>query len=234
MIKEAIILAGGLGTRLSGVVSDVPKPMAPVGGKPFLSYLLDYLLQFSIERVVLAVGHKYEVIEAHFGKEYNGLQLFYTIENEPLGTGGGIANALKLIEGTEFFLLNGDTFYDVDLEALDTHHELSGADITLSLKAMENFDRYGSVEIKGSRILAFNEKKALEEGYINGGVYVVNKAVIEELELPKKFSFEKDVLDAKVSALNMQAYHCDGYFIDIGIPEDYEKAQMELPRLSQS
>jgi D-glycero-alpha-D-manno-heptose 1-phosphate guanylyltransferase len=228
MINEAIVLAGGLGTRLQGVVSDVPKPMAPVAGKPFLAYLLDYLKKNSIEKVVLAVGYKHEVIVDFFGNNYNGINLTYAIEHEPMGTGGGIANALSYINGEETFLLNGDSFFDVDLNELFAHHRKSQADITLSAKEMFNFDRYGTVSLDKSRIVAFNEKKVVTHGLINGGVYLMKKRIFTYKELPAKFSFEKEILEAGTNTLVMEAYLSAGYFIDIGIPEDYARAQREF------
>ncbi|HAN00806.1 MAG TPA: D-glycero-D-manno-heptose 1-phosphate guanosyltransferase [Marinilabiliales bacterium] len=228
MINEAIILAGGLGTRLKGVINDIPKPMAPVDGKPFLEYVLRYLNRFPIDKVILAVGYKHEVIESVFGDEFLGMSIEYAIEKEPLGTGGAIANALKLAIGDDVFLLNGDTFFDVNLEALYTHHQLSGSQLTLSLKPMKNFDRYGTVELKGTQIVAFNEKKPVKQGLINGGVYVLNKGMFSNPLLPTKFSFEKDIMEQGVMQFDMQAYFSDGYFIDIGIPEDYERAQKEM------
>jgi D-glycero-alpha-D-manno-heptose 1-phosphate guanylyltransferase len=231
MTNEAIILAGGLGTRLSGVIKDIPKPMAPIAGKPFLHYVFQYLSKFPIKKVILAVGYKYETIEAFFGTHYLGIEIEYTIENEPLGTGGAISNALKLATGNEIFLLNGDTFFDVDLEALYIHHQLSGSQLTLSLKPMQNFERYGTVELNGTCITAFNEKKIVVKGFINGGVYLLNQSFFNHSKFPAKFSFEKDFMEKSVQLFNMQAFICDGYFIDIGIPKDYEKAQQKLPQL---
>ena len=231
MIREAVVLAGGLGTRLQGVVHDVPKPMAPVAGKPFLTYLLDYLKKYSVEKVVLAVGYKHEVIVDFFGDNYKGIKLEYAIEHEPMGTGGGIANALKFVDGKEAFLLNGDSYFDVDLIALDKHHRQTDADITLSVKEMFNFDRYGTVNLDNSRIISFNEKKAVHQGFINGGVYLMNKKIFRYKDLPTKFSFEKEILEAGAEVLYMEAFRSSGYFIDIGIPEDYSRAQVEFLKL---
>jgi D-glycero-alpha-D-manno-heptose 1-phosphate guanylyltransferase len=229
MINEAIILAGGLGTRLKGVIKDIPKPMAPIAGKPFLHYVFQYLTRFPIKKVILAVGYKYEAIEAVFGTSYLGIDIEYAIETEPLGTGGAIANALQHTTHDDVFLLNGDTFFDVDLNALYAHHQLSGSRLTLSLKPMKNFNRYGTVVLKGTQITAFNEKMPVAKGLINGGVYILNRALFSNPNLPAKFSFEKDIMEQGVLQFDMQAYFSDGYFIDIGIPEDYEKAQKELP-----
>lgn len=231
MTNEAIILAGGLGTRLKGVINDIPKPMAPVGELPFLEYLFKYVSKYQIRRIILAVGYKHEVIEQYFGNEYNGIELVYAIENEPLGTGGAIANALKYCKSETVFLLNGDSYFNVDLNKLHKQHEQSQADLTLSIKQMQNFNRYGTVEFKETKITAFKEKQPTNIGYINGGVYALNKALLLENKLPQKFSFEQDIMEAFVTEKNYQTIISDGYFIDIGIPEDYERAQIELPDL---
>lgn len=229
MTDEVIILAGGLGTRLKDAVKDVPKPMAPIGNLPFLAYLFQYLKKFPVNKVILAVGHKYESISDYFGNQYQGMDIEYAIENEPLGTGGAIANALKFTKSKTVFLLNGDTFFKVDLLQLLHHHEQSKSQLTLALKPMQQFDRYGTVEIRDSRIIKFNEKKPVNEGLINGGVYVIDKQNFESLNLPGKFSFEKEILEKETTHWNMQSLICEGYFIDIGIPDDYKRAQQELP-----
>ncbi len=228
MKKEAIILAGGLGTRLQGVIKDIPKPMATINGKPFLKYLLDYLSMYQIERVILSVGYKYEVIEQYFGKKYKNIELVYAIEEEPLGTGGGILNACKYLNNNLFYLINGDTFFDVNLNELTTFHNSQKADFTLAIKPMKHFDRYGTVEISNNRILKFNEKKYMDKGFINGGVYLLDNKILQSLNFPQKFSFEKDFLELYLSKYYFAAYVTDNYFIDIGIPEDYLLAQKEL------
>ncbi len=230
MIREAIVLAGGLGTRLQGVIHDIPTPMAPVNGRPFLDYVLAYLKRFQIERVILSVGYKYEVIEARYGVNYNNMEMVYAIENEPLGTGGGIVNALTQAQGNDVFLLNGDTFFNVNLLELYRHHTQAQAQLTLSLKPMQHFDRYGTVELSGSRVSAFIEKRPMESGLINGGVYALSKSAFTAFSLPQKFSFEKDIMEAGITKLTMQAIISDGYFIDIGIPSDYSLAQTQLPQ----
>ncbi|MGD9992057.1 MAG: nucleotidyltransferase family protein [Salinivirgaceae bacterium] len=229
MTDEVIILAGGLGTRLKDAVKDVPKPMAPIGNLPFLAYLFQYLKKFPINKVVLAVGHKHESISNYFGNQYLGIEIDYAIENEPLGTGGAIANALQLTKNKTVFLLNGDTFFKVNLLQLLQHHQKSKAQLTLALKPMQQFDRYGTVETRDSQIIKFNEKKPVNEGLINGGVYVIEKQSVESLNLPIKFSFEKEILEKETAHWNMQALICEGYFIDIGIPCDYNRAQLDLP-----
>ncbi|NPD46407.1 nucleotidyltransferase family protein [Lentimicrobium sp. S6] len=228
MIKEAIILAGGLGTRLKGVVNDIPKPMAPINGIPFLKYLLEDVHQYGIERIILAVGYKWEVIQDYFGQEFMGMKIIYAIEHEPLGTGGGIKNAMAHLQNKDFFLLNGDTFFKVDLRALETHYQDTQSDLCLSLKAMTNFDRYGTVTLKGNQIIAFQEKKQMEEGLINGGVYALNTSIFELAKDQKKFSFETDIMESGLEQFKVQGFISEAYFIDIGIPEDYLQAQMDI------
>jgi len=230
---DAIILAGGLGTRLQNLVKDIPKPMADINGQPFLKYLLDYLSGYQIDRVILSVGFKYEVIEHYFGNKYKNIELVYAIEEEPLGTGGGILNACKYLNSNLFYLINGDTFFDVNLHEMKVFHELSKADFTLAIKPMQQFDRYGTVEISNLRILHFNEKKYMKQGFINGGVYLIDKDILCSLKFPGKFSFEKDFLELFLLEYYFGAFVCNNYFIDIGIPEDYLLAQQELDKFAK-
>jgi len=219
-----IILAGGFGTRLSAVVKDVPKPMAPIHGKPFLHYIFKELAFQRIENVVLSVGYLNTIIQDFFKDTYLGINIQYAIEEEPLGTGGAIKHAFKYID-EDAFILNGDTFFDIPLSNLINTH----SDITIALKPMFEFDRYGTVKLDSSnRILSFKEKMYCEHGLINGGVYYFKKSIFEKINTPIKFSFEKDVLEKYSSDLLIQGKIFDNYFIDIGIPEDYEKAKIDF------
>ena len=175
-MKEAIILAGGFGTRLKSVVADRPKALAPVNGRPFLEYLLDHLIGGGIECFVFSVGYRARMIEAHFGDRYRNRPIRYALETEPLGTGGGIANALPLTEGASVLVVNGDSLFLTDLDAQRALHLRTAALATLSLRPMKNFSRYGRVEIDGEdRITAFREKETVAEGLINGGVYLLRR-----------------------------------------------------------
>ena len=230
----AIILAGGLGTRLRSVISDLPKPMAPVAGQPFLHYIFLYLQRQGITDAVLSVGYKSEVIKEFFGDKYAGINIRYAVENEPLGTGGGIRQAMSLID-SDAYVLNGDTFFDVDLTDLHEFYTRRSSDIALALKRMHHFDRYGTVEIGNQdRVLQFQEKRYKAEGLINGGVYVISKDLFKKVEaiegtiLPQRFSFEKDILEKHLLALRYQGKEFKGYFIDIGIPEDYDRTQTDF------
>lgn len=224
----AIILAGGLGTRLRPLISDLPKPMAPVNGKPFLHYIFQYLLRQNITDVILSVGYKHESIQSYFGSEYLGIKIRYSIEHEPLGTGGGIKQAFELIDN-EAFVLNGDTYFDVNLAELRTFYVQSKSDLVLALKSLTHFDRYGTVRMDPHhRITEFCEKKFMPRGLINGGIYFFKKKLFEQLNTPDKFSFETDVLEKYSATLHFGGKVFDGFFIDIGIPEDYQKAQHEF------
>lgn len=198
--------------------------MAPINDKPFLHYIFKELQHQKIQQVILSVGHLKEVIQDFFHDNYLGISIQYAIENEPLGTGGGIKHAFNFVED-DAFVLNGDTFFDINLSTLKN----KDADITLALKPMFNFDRYGTVEIdEAQRIISFNEKKHCEHGLINGGIYYFRKSLFDKIETDFRFSFEKDVLEKYVSDLHIQGKIFDNYFIDIGIPEDYKQAQIDF------
>ena len=233
MGKEVIILAGGLGTRLRDVVRDVPKCMAPVAGKPFLWYLLKYLSRFDVVRVVLSVGYLRDVVinwvgshRAEFPFDFD-----YAIETSPLGTGGGIKLALGKCASQDVVVMNGDTLFNVDIDALYGRHRLFPASITLALKPMRNFSRYGNVVVNNGLVVRFEEKQYCEAGLINGGVYVINKSESLFAGLPDKFSFETDVLQPQSEHGSVYGVADEGYFIDIGIPEDYARANVDFPKL---
>jgi len=262
VIKETIILAGGFGRRLQKVVQDIPKPMADINGSPFLATLFNYLIKYGIEKIILSVGYKHDMIRTYFSNQYKSLKIVYAIEDEPLGTGGGIKRAAGISSSKTIFVLNGDSFFDVDLQKLEQFHIANKSDLTIALKPMHQFDRYGSVKInKQNRIIGFSskggfvsgtkEKPAFDNssrplardrlvrdktagrqyknfGYINGGIYVLNKKIFDTISLPSKFSFETDLMEKFYKSYQFYGLQFDEYFIDIGIPEDYEKAKNEL------
>ncbi len=225
---EAIILAGGLGTRLRSVVADVPKVMAPVAGKPFLHYIITKLINEKVSRIILAVGYKHELIEAFISFSNYNAEIIFSIESEPLGTGGGVKLALEHSTQSNVFIVNGDSFFDCNLESFIQQHITEDADISLALKPMHQFERYGTVELQENRIIKFNEKKYCEHGLINAGIYVFKKDVLDELQLPEIFSMEKEVFETHTTSLKIMGFTFDNYFIDIGIPEDFEKAQNDF------
>ena len=230
MVKQAIILAGGFGTRLQSVVKDLPKPMAPVNGRPFLTYVLDYLIEYGYTKVVLSVGYLHEKVEEYFGSQYKSIQISYAVESEPLGTGGGIAFALQQCSSDNVLILNGDTLFKADLNRLQEFHEHHQSALSIILRHVSDTSRYGSVQTDDhQRIVRFTEKNSSSgEGLINGGIYLINRELMQKLSLPKKFSFEKDLMEKYVRDLSFYAMRSDGYFIDIGIPDDYARAQVEL------
>lgn len=232
MIKEAVILAGGFGTRLSHVLGDVPKPMAPVYGKPFLCYVMDRLAEAGIEKLILATGYKHECIETYFGDRYRNLELVYSRETEPLFTGGAILQAARKTEGESFLVVNGDTLFDIDIPAFVRFHQEHTRPVSIALRRVEDTSRYGAVETNGTLILSFREKEnSSGAGVINGGIYAIRKEWLMVQNYPKKFSFEKEVLQPLAPDGVMGGLAFESYFIDIGIPDDYYRAQQEFKAL---
>jgi D-glycero-alpha-D-manno-heptose 1-phosphate guanylyltransferase len=229
VIKEAIILAGGLGTRLQSVVADLPKCMAPVNNKPFLTYVINYLLSEGITHFIFSLGYKSEAITAFLQKDFPSLSYTIAVEEEPLGTGGAVKKALATAKDNDVLIANGDTLFKANIDLLANAYAAGKACCTLSLKPMKNFSRYGVVEMDEFGIIKnFKEKQFYESGLINGGVYAINKNKFFTENLPDKFSFETDYLEKFYKTRRMSGVIQDGYFIDIGIPEDYARAQREL------
>ncbi len=231
MLTEAVILAGGFGTRLQTVVSDVPKPMAPINQEPFLNYIFSYLKYYGIKQVVLSTGYLAEKISGYYKEEYNGIKISYTTEENPLGTGGGIRLALEKCTTKQVLVLNGDSFFDVNIAEYTKQHEANRADCSLALRKVDNAARYGTIALgKENKISEFKEKDSIEkEGLINGGVYIINRALfLQQTEPLIPFSIEKDFYETRMKELEIFGFEYDGYFIDIGIPEDYKKAQHDF------
>ena len=226
---KAIVLAGGLGTRLAHVTSDIPKPMAPIASRPFLEYLLDYLIDQGCEEIVLAVSYKWEVIQKYFGDEYRDISLKYSVEDTPLGTGGAIRQAIELLADGDVVVLNGDTLFHVDLRGLAAEHRSSGARLSMALKRVADSGRFGRVEVSADGVVtSFMEKSTGGPGWINGGVYILNSSLFRDFPMPAKFSFELDLVEPNIDRIQPQAFQSDAYFIDMGIPEDYQRAQNEI------
>ena len=223
---QAIILAGGFGTRLRSVVNDRPKPMADVNGNPFLSYLLDKLVLEGFNKVVFAVGYMHEYIENYYKDKYKTLDIKYSLEDEPLGTGGCIKKALNYIDEDYAYVLNGDTYFDIDLRDIK-----KDSDVTIACRYFDNFSRYGKVVIdENSRILKFREKEPNQSGYINGGIYLFKKNIFDSFELADKFSLESDFFTKYIDKLDIKAFKSSDYFMDIGIPEDYFKFCQDIKK----
>lgn len=230
MITEAIVLAGGLGTRLRDAVPDLPKCLAPINNEPFLYYLISYFKNQGISRFIFSLGYKHELIEEMLLKDFPELDYEIVVEEEPLGTGGAVVLAMNKSIEEDVLILNGDTFYTIDLDTFsDAHYNLEG-ECTLALKPMQDFNRYGLVEIdEKNRVISFQEKMHYDNGLINGGVYAVHVPSFQNHEFVSKFSFEKDYLENHFVHGRIMGVIQDSYFIDIGIPEDLQKAQEELP-----
>lgn len=226
---KAVVLAGGLGSRLRHITDRVPKPMAPVAGVPFLEYILDHLVACGAAEIVLAVSYKWEQIRDHFGTQFKGVPLRYSIEAAPLGTGGGMRLAAEYLDAEDVVVLNGDTLFPVDLQGMVKQHRESKAQLTMAVKQVDDAQRFGRLRVDDSGTIdAFLEKRNCGPGLINGGVYVINKALFGLTRPGASFSFEKDLLEPRVAEIRPRAFLSDAYFIDIGIPEDYERAQREV------
>jgi D-glycero-alpha-D-manno-heptose 1-phosphate guanylyltransferase len=226
---EAIVLAGGLGTRLRSVVPDLPKCMAPINGIPFLSYLMDHLTEQGVSNFIFALGYKSNQFLDFLYTKLPHNNFSFVIEDEPLGTGGALKLALDKSKEENIIALNGDSLYKVNLKELMEFHKANMSNCTLALKPMQSFERYGSVEINElSNIVSFKEKKFMQYGLINGGVYAIHVASFLSLPLPTKFSLEKGYLEKYSKDLKFFGNVQESYFIDIGVPEDYSKAQIEL------
>ena len=222
---EAIILAGGLGTRLRGIVDDIPKPMAPVQGRPFLEFVLDPLVSAGFHTAILAVGYRHEAIRTHFGDAYRGLALLYSAEHEPLGTGGAIRLACARVTTRDVFVLNGDTYLELDHRAMFDAHLRAGAQLSLAVCLVPDVERYGAVEMGEGIVRGFREKGTSGRGWINGGVYLLGPELRQRFPRRGTFSFEQDLLVPETQSIRPLAYPTSGLFIDIGMPEDYARAQ---------
>lgn len=229
---DCIVLVGGKGTRLQSVVSDVPKPMAPINEIPFLKILLDELNAQGIQRFILATGHKSDVIQNYFASIKIPYSITYSIEKEQLGTGGAIAQALTLASSKKVLVVNGDTFFKLDLTVFIDQAEEINQPCVIALKKVFNSDRYGSVQLVDNQITEFEEKAFKEEALINSGTYFLNRIQFLEHSFPEKFSFEKDYLEIYAKKQQLFGIEMEGYFIDIGIPEDYEKAQHDFKTIT--
>lgn len=227
--QDAIVLAGGFGTRLRAVVSDVPKPMAPVAGRPFLDYLLQSLAAQGVQRVILSTGHMAHLIENRYSDGFMGMSVTCVHESSPLGTGGAIRKAMSVVQSEWALVLNGDTWLDMPYGDFVRKSVASDVPLSIVTRMVPDASRYGCCTIREGQIIAFGEKNNGGPGFINAGVYAMRKNVFDRFNLPEAFSFEHDFLREHLPALTPMAYPANGYFIDIGIPEDYARAQIELP-----
>lgn len=226
---QAIVLAGGLGTRLRSVVPDLPKPMASVAGKPFLTWVLDQLVDAGFDRAVLAVGYRFEAIRDHFGHAYRGMSLRYSVEDTPLGTGGAIRLAGRQLERFPVFVLNGDTFLELDYGSMLAAHRANNASMSMAVCEVPDVSRYGALRLENGRVDGFLEKGPRGPGHINAGTYLLSGDILEKIPPEGPYSFEQQLLMPRVSDIRPAAFVTRGLFIDIGVPEDYQRAQELFP-----
>jgi D-glycero-alpha-D-manno-heptose 1-phosphate guanylyltransferase len=226
-LNTAIVLAGGLGTRLLSITKDlIPKPMVMVQGKPFLYWLLRYLKSQRIDEVILAVSHHAGVIEKYFGHSFDGLNLKYSVEEKPLGTGGAIKQAFSFTNTNSAYVINGDTYFPVNLLKMKSFHHHVQGEVTIALKLLRSFDRYGAITLDSHQLIkAFHEKKMVAQGYINGGTYLMDRRILNVFDEGRPFSIEKDFFEKQVS-FRIGGFKSRANFIDIGIPEEYQRIQL--------
>lgn len=227
---EAIVLAGGFGTRLRGIVDDVPKPLAPVAGRPFLAWLLDRLAAGGIRRCILATGYMADVIEQRIGARWQGMEIAYSVESEPLGTGGAIRLAATRLLGGAAHVLNGDTWLEYDPSALESAAHNARAPMAIALARVDDVARYGAVDIDRRRVTGFREKGEAGPGWVNAGCYFLGADALTRLPAQDAFSFEQAVLQARTRAGEVAAFTDTAGFIDIGVPDDYARAQLQFYR----
>jgi len=229
-VYEAIILAGGFGTRLREAVPDLPKPMAPIADKPFLAWQLDYLIKLGVSRFILSVGYKAEKIRTHFGNSYKDVEIVYVEETEPLGTGGAIQYALKEATQERVFVLNGDTLCEANLASLRVLNVNNPNGVGIVVKYVENAGRYGAsaFDEETSLVTRFGEKSSADPGYINAGIYDVPASLFDAITTTAPFSFETSVIQQLVGN-NLYAQAAGDFFIDIGIKDDFLNAQYLIP-----
>ena len=230
-MKEAVILAGGLGMRLRDIVSDVPKAMAPVSGRPFLEIVLATLARKGVCRAVLALGYKAECVADHFGGDFAGMELAYAIEPSPLGTGGALREALRQCRSDHVFVLNGDTYIDLEVDAIEAQWQRHRLPIIVAREVPDTL-RYGRLDVAGDLVVGFAEKGASGRGLINAGAYVFPANIVAALPEGGAFSLESDFLAHAVVHSPVQLFVSRGHFIDIGVPEDYARAQVELAEIA--
>jgi D-glycero-alpha-D-manno-heptose 1-phosphate guanylyltransferase len=227
---RVIILAGGMGTRLREVVPDLPKPMAPVGGRPFLEYLIEKLLAAGLGDIVLSVGYRADLIREHFGHRWGAARISYSEETEALGTGGAIVHALRDGEADPLLVMNGDTFLDLDFrDLLAWRRREAPGPVAMVLHRVDDVSRYGAVQCHGGVVSGFSEKGPSGPGLINAGIYLIEPGVFSRFGLSGKFSLETELLRPHVATLRPRAYVSDAYFVDIGVPSDFARAQIEIP-----
>lgn len=231
-IRQAIILAGGFGTRLQTVLRDVPKPLAPVRGLPFIHYILRWLQESGVQRVIVSTGYLADKMEAGFRSYTGQLEMVFLREDSPLGTGGAIYRALREAGTGCVFVLNGDTYFPADLNQFQREAERLGGDFAMALRRVPDVSRYGAVDLDGGRIVAMNEKGRSGPGLVNAGLYLLPADLWQRIPMPDAFSWETDFMQPKAHLLGAAGVALEAPFLDIGTPESYAQAEAILPMLS--
>lgn len=224
---EGIVLAGGFGSRLRPVVADLPKVMAPINGRPFLELVLDNLQRSGFTRITLSLGYLPEPIVQHFGPSFRGMELSYQIEDEPLGTGGAVRQALAHCLADSVFVFNGDTYLELEAAAVAALSQQTGSPVIVA-RQVPDTSRFGRLEITDGTVRRFAEKGVSGPGLINAGCYLFPRDLLDGFALGKPFALEQDFLVEAVPRIRFAAFETHGRFIDIGIPEDYARAQREF------
>ena len=226
---DAVILCGGMGTRLKSVVSDRPKPMAAVNGKPFIQLLVDYAAGFGFKRFILCSGYRGDVIERHFRGTSPGLEVVVSREPEPLDTAGAVKNAEALIRTSQVLVMNGDSICRIDLRRFVKSHFSRRCRASVAVAKAADAGSFGSVVLgPGGRLLSFTEKSAAGAGYVNAGIYVLDKTVLAAVPPGARYSLERELLPALVSAGDVCGYKTKSRIFDIGTPEGYREAGEKL------
>jgi D-glycero-alpha-D-manno-heptose 1-phosphate guanylyltransferase len=226
MLNSAIILAGGLGTRLKSVLPDTPKCLAPINNKPFLGLLINFLKKQGIYKFIFSLGYKSEAIINYIEDEFQDIDCYYSIEKEQLGTGGAIKLALSKVSNDEVLVINGDTFFNNDLQQFYKFHLKNKSKYTIALTQVENNNRFGSVVINNEyEVTSFFEKNQNSSVLINAGQYIINKVEFLNDNTETKFSIEKDFFQNNSIKKVVYGYEYISDFIDIGIPDDLIRAQ---------
>ncbi len=225
-MPEAIILAGGMGTRLQAVIADRPKPMAPIGNTPFLEIIIKNLVNKGFNRIILSTGYMATQISAYFGNNYMGAEIIYSVEKAPLGTGGATKLALSKCTEKYVYIFNGDTYLDLEVDLLQTKLQKIQPPIIVG-KIVDESSRYGTLKILDGRVSEFIEKGKIGPGIINAGCYVLNRNQLQGIH-SEKFSLEVDFFQKVISEIPFEVFITAGKFVDIGVPEDYRRAEIEL------
>jgi len=227
---EAIVLAGGLGTRLRSTVPDLPKAMAPVCGRPFLEILLSALSAKGCRRVVLSLGHLADSVQDHFGLSFAGMEIAYEVEPRPLGTGGALRNSLRRCEADHVLVVNGDTYLNLEVAQVEARWRQGKRPIIIA-REVEDTSRFGRLITENDRLIGFTAQGKYGKGLINAGHYLLPRDIVRFFPAAEVFSLENDFLVTATRTCPFEVFTSRGEFIDIGVPEDYFRAQTELSRL---